>query len=732
MIQELFDKVYVISLPSCKDRRSYVCSHLQEFGILKFDLFDATGPDDLSVREAYKKKEVFEYPPCFRCDALDCGKPDCNNFLIPQQVATFITYLRLWKKISEGLEERVLVVEDDVCFHEHFADMLTFINSKINSGVLPFIPGKPCLLRLGWAYGEDHQMPASEFQISTDVRMSNPCHALTREYAKQLLDRFTMINHTADTFQHLLAPKAGEAFTLFPPIASELSWTEGVFPSTIHPKQSHSDYLKKTGNKVDAQKNDINLQKHIKKKYFRDLLVVGHPRCGTGFSASLCNQLGLEVGHEQLGKSGISSWMFAVDADEYPWGKDIKNRSALIWKYTILPLRDISTGVESVVRDSMYAPNSYEFRRDKINEYLTINLDDFSLPLEQAVWSITSWVRIILKMNPDLIFRIEDESEKVRAFLIKKGLCDSSYTGIPLDLSLVNANKPYQGQKQPKPSFNFEDWQSLSLETKEEVRWYCNKFGYKIPYQSSESEKLHTLFLKPSGWQASANKMRPVDQKGKPLPWFTYGAIEFLNRVVRRSDSVFEFGAGYSTLWWQSIVDSVVSVEHDEEWCKELRPKLSHNVILEHIGRNQIIDADSSYVMEAFFKRDRQQQWTYDDEKVIRRGLDDEGFTAYANRITGTKKKFDFIVVDGMARRLCVYMAMNHLKADGFIILDNSNRSDYGLAFQLLDENGFKQIPFWGLVPGASFYTCTSFFFKSLRNFPSGKFEGNSFDLYEY
>lgn len=39
-------------------------------------------------------------------------------------------------------------------------------------------------------------------------------------------------------------------------------------------------------------------------------LVVGHPRCGTKFTSSLLKQFDLDVGHEELGKNGISAWFF--------------------------------------------------------------------------------------------------------------------------------------------------------------------------------------------------------------------------------------------------------------------------------------------------------------------------------------------------------------------------------------------------------------------------------------
>jgi hypothetical protein len=249
---------------------------------------------------------------------------------------------------------------------------------------------------------------------------------------------------------------------------------------------------------------------------------------------------------------------------------------------------------------------------------------------------------------------------------------------------------------------------------------------------TATTAKLDELFLEPSGWNRSQAEQAPLRADGQPLPWFTYGAIEFLQRVVRPGDSVFEYGAGHSTLWWQQRVQRVVSVEHDPAWCEHLRPRLRPQVQLQAIGADWPVSAQAAARMAPFFARPRRLSWPYDAARVVRRGLADEPFQAYAHHLAEAGGEFDFIVVDGMARRLCTYLAIQQVKADGFIVLDNSNRSDYDLAYALLDEAGFRQLPFWGLVPGADFMTCTSFFTRSMSRLPRADFGGNSFGLPEY
>ena len=56
---------------------------------------------------------------------------------------------------------------------------------------------------------------------------------------------------------------------------------------------------------------------------------------------------------------------------------------------------------------------------------------------------------------------------------------------------------------------------------------------------------------------------RPIDAEGRPVPWYTYPAIEFLRQLDFANASVFEYGSGNSTLFWCSIAREVISVEDE-------------------------------------------------------------------------------------------------------------------------------------------------------------------------
>ena len=52
------------------------------------------------------------------------------------------------------------------------------------------------------------------------------------------------------------------------------------------------------------------------------------------------------------------------------------------------------------------------------------------------------------------------------------------------------------------------------------------------------------------------------DRNKNYLPWFTYPAIEALSNWDLSDKRVFEYGSGFSTLFWASRAKEVVSVEH--------------------------------------------------------------------------------------------------------------------------------------------------------------------------
>ncbi len=180
--------------------------------------------------------------------------------------------------------------------------------------------------------------------------------------------------------------------------------------------------------------------------------------------------------------------------------------------------------------------------------------------------------------------------------------------------------------------------------------------------------------LRESGWFESVLKSMPVDVNQQPLPWYTYGAIQFVGGRTKPNMGVFEFGSGNSTLWWSQRVQRVVSCEHDSAWFEVMRGKLPTNVVYEFADRAPAGD--------------------------------------YDRRIARFVDEFDVVVVDGRDRIACAKQAVPALKADGVIIWDNSDRPEYQEGYDHLLSHGFRRIDFWGMGPINTYAWCTSVFYR--------------------
>lgn len=480
MLSGVAETVWVLSLKDATERRARLPKHLATFGITEFKWHDAFDPAAPDVQSLYAEGQVYQFPPCFRCGELRCGNETCNNVLVPAQVANFASYLALWKKIAAG-PKPALVLEDDVVFHPWARRVFRKLARTIADGSLPFDPSEPKLLRLGWAMSKDHRW-YKRFRIRDATRMANPCHLMTPAYAAAMLDRFDGVNTTSDVFLHHTAPRPGEALTVFPPVASELSWSVGSVDSQIHPKEIRLNYLKsKGGTEAEQKEIETRLRRHVSHIFARPLLFVGHPRSGTGFAAELCGQFGLQIGHEDDGKDGISSWMFAVDAEENPWALSpvARTRRALHWDTLIQVVRDPATAIPSIIRENRHAPASYDFRRTHIVAETGTDLDSFESEADRAVASLCLWNRIIRDQSPAFVCRIESDHAALAEFLSGAGYAVS----VPndLDLTPANADKAYKGKRHAKPDLSPDDWSALSERAQSLLAEYCTAYGYSNP-----------------------------------------------------------------------------------------------------------------------------------------------------------------------------------------------------------------------------------------------------------
>ncbi len=223
--------------------------------------------------------------------------------------------------------------------------------------------------------------------------------------------------------------------------------------------------------------------------------------------------------------------------------------------------------------------------------------------------------------------------------------------------------------------------------------------------------KLTQNYLHPSGYFNDA----PSDLAGNPLPWFSYPTISFLEDIIQKQWKVFEYGCGYSTLFWSGKCEKTVSVEHDEHWfdrVKNLNSSLEIHLVKEGADRQR---QEVATLISSFEAMNFDLPLTADRDHNKEHGLLNIEFADYAAKLIEYPKGFfDVIVVDGMARSLCLFLAADYISDKGIIILDDSQRWQYNDAQNYLMSNkGFNRLDFNGLGPLENYAWTTSILFKS-------------------
>ncbi len=184
------------------------------------------------------------------------------------------------------------------------------------------------------------------------------------------------------------------------------------------------------------------------------------------------------------------------------------------------------------------------------------------------------------------------------------------------------------------------------------------------------------LFSKNSGHFMSSLRAKAINQKGEPIPWYTYSALDFLKYRNFEDKHILEFGGGQSSLWWGSVAQKVVTLEGDKPWHDLIKNNMPQNVDLHYISmenRNE--------------------------------------FTQIVASVLNSYQLFDIIIIDGLYREEALKMALKYIKPNGAIIFDNAE--GYSV-FETTQNWEFNQrIDFYGNAPGVINPHCTSIFWKN-------------------
>jgi len=176
--------------------------------------------------------------------------------------------------------------------------------------------------------------------------------------------------------------------------------------------------------------------------------------------------------------------------------------------------------------------------------------------------------------------------------------------------------------------------------------------AYEILIKNKES------FLYLTGWMNSLSEGKPVDVTGNQIPWMNYQIVTLLENRLRSDFHLFEFGSGFSTVFYASLVKSVTSVECNQNWFQKIRKTIPENVEL--VFKNKDIDGQ------------------------------------YCRVISEAQKEFDVVIVDGRDRVNCIKQAIEALSPRGVILLDDSQRKRYQEGISYAKERGFRALSIEG------------------------------------
>jgi SAM-dependent methyltransferase len=186
-----------------------------------------------------------------------------------------------------------------------------------------------------------------------------------------------------------------------------------------------------------------------------------------------------------------------------------------------------------------------------------------------------------------------------------------------------------------------------------------------------------------AGWIKSFMEGFSQDGTGDAVPWMTYPAIEFLQKNISKKTSVFEFGCGSSTLFFQKYSYRTFSLETNKNWFKIITQKLS-NIAMGQWNENYFSNQNSLCGAEIFLLENAYQNPNY--------------YHFLANNFQ--HRQFDIILIDSLHRKQCVLNSIEFLKPNGLLIVDDFERKNYHKIAQYLEKQGFYCQNFIDLAMG--------------------------------
>lgn len=332
----------------------------------------------------------------------------------------------------------------------------------------------------------------------------------------------------------------------------------------------------------------------------------------------------------------------------------------------------------SRIADSQHLSRVPCLRMEDVLSHHGINaLDFFSLDVEGSELDVLRTMNfqkvptfvILIEMRP-----VDEESNPaIRQHLHNAGFClFASDVGHSNEV-WINPNY----RKVKKRNMHHRKWISrdIGVESSTEKELVCEDFlgmhsvRWLLQPQHHEYERLECsvhLGIRPASH---------VPYMGTTCePWMTKCAISALARILRPSMHGLEWSCGSSTLWFLQRVASMTSIEHDSVFFRMCEEKVAR------------LGPDTAKKWRGHLVPQVESNTTSINSTTDRR----VSFEAYINRpLELERRMFDLIVVDGREREACIKLVLSDSlirHQDGVLVLDNSERSSYDAAVELIPK----------------------------------------------
>lgn len=181
-------------------------------------------------------------------------------------------------------------------------------------------------------------------------------------------------------------------------------------------------------------------------------------------------------------------------------------------------------------------------------------------------------------------------------------------------------------------------------------------------------------------------------------PWTSPASIAIFEATLTKDMTAFEFGSGASTLFFARRVGRLISLEHDASW---------YNRVQQNLKAAGVVNTE-------YRLREPKPEVEDHEEDLVMNGIPMKHtfagpFRDYSSAIGEfPDEHFDFVLVDGRARVDCIIRSIPKLKKGGILVLDNSERERYRMAFEVLTK--------WPMIFTTTGVTDTSIWLKPVNS----------------